>query len=151
MITNQKQLDLELKNAAEKIILELCEKILECVQTHIKNDVYNYDPNKNTWYTPTFEFLDAFKFEGITSQNGEVSNNLFYDWVSMSVENWIHGNQTGSIDRRKDLAEILNVLGKNGNYDFRGKERNMFWNNAIEEINRNFDKWAKQACDKYLS
>lgn len=150
MINNQKQFDDAIQIALKKIVEEICEKVLSCLRKHIKDDVYDFDPIPNTWYQPTFEFLDAFKFEGIQSKSGEVSNNLFYDWASMSVGNWIHGNESGSIDRRESLASILNVSGTNGEYDFRGKERNKFWDNAINEIDRFFDKWAKDACSKYL-
>lgn len=150
MINNQKQFDDALQIVLKKIVNEICMKTLECLQKHIEDDVYNFDDSPNTWYQPTYEFLNAFKFEGIIAKGNEVSNNLFYDWASMSVGNWIHGNESGSIDRRENLASILNVSGINGQYDFRGKERNKFWDNAINEIDRLFDKWAKDACNKYL-
>jgi hypothetical protein len=150
MINNQKEFDILLQKALEKVIIELCDKTLKCLRQHIMDDVYNADSEPNTWYVPTFEFLDSFKFEGMKSGSKEVSNNLIYDWASMSLGDWIHGNQDGSIDRRESLASILNVSGKNGDYDFRGKERNMFWDNALKEINQNFNKWTKDACNKYL-
>ena len=147
---NQKELDAAIKAALEKCVSYLSDKILDCLQKHIMDDVYNFDQNKNTWYVPTFDFKNAFKFEGVKSKINEVSNKLFYDWQSMRLGNWHHGNKDGSVDRRERLAEILNVSGINGDYDFRGKERNQFWDNAIKEIDENFDTWAREAYNLYL-
>lgn len=160
MINNQKQFDAVLKAQLSKCVDYLSQKIYDCLYKHIMDDVYNFD-GPNSWYNngtqqPTWEFLNAFNWEGIKEKTNEVSNLLFYNWISMSApsgENpYVHGNYEDRIDRRQELAEILNVKGSSpaGSFDLRDKKRNAFWDETIKEVNENFDKWSKEACEKYL-
>jgi len=158
MINNQKQFDTILRNQLSKCVLYLSDKILECLKQHITNDVYNFG-GSNSWYSdgsgePTWEFLNAFEFEGVKQNVKEVSNLLFYNWMDMSSPSqsnpYVHGNYGDNIDRRAQLASLLNVKGVDVGNDWGGKERNAFWDETIKEINQEFNKWAKEACDKYL-
>ena len=157
IITNQEQFDKVLKNALIKCVGYLSDKILKCVQDHIQKDTYGKLPNKeynNGTGMPTFEFKNAFRFEGIKSSVNDISNRLFYDWSTMHAPSqsnkYLHGNFDEGVDRRSILAELLNVDGIDGGNDWGGKERKAFWDNALEEIEQNFDSWAKEAYNKYL-
>lgn len=159
IITNQKDFDKILNAAITKCIGDISNKILECVQDHIWQDVYSYAYYPNVAYdngsgTPTFEFRDAFRFEGIKKSVDEISNRLFYDWSTMSKPSqsnkYLHGNFNKGEDRRSILADLLNVNGIDGGNDWGGKERNAFWDNALKDINSKFDGWAREAYNKYL-
>lgn len=160
MITNQEQFNKALKAALTNCIEYISDKMLQCLQEHIMEDVYYYD-TPNTWYNngsgnPTYEFLNAFEFEGVQQKAKEVSNTLFYNWMEMSSPSssnkFLHGNYEEGIDRRASLAEILNVNSSSpaGSFDLRDKQRQPYWDNAIEEMNRKFGIWAKEAYNKYL-
>ena len=160
MITNQRQFDEILIKKLSDCVEYLSQKIYECLYQHILDDVY-YSGGENFWYNngtkePTWEFLNSFEFEGIKKNINEVTNTLFYNWMSMSSPNqsnpYVHGNYNEGIDRRESLAEILNVYGESpsGTFDLRNKKRNAFWDEALKEVNQNFDKWANEACNKYL-
>jgi len=156
--SNQKELDVAISKALEKCVNYLSDKMLKCLKDRIWEDTYSKDYYPNKVYVddgiPTFEFLNAFEFEGIKTRISEVSNKLFYNWMDMSSPSmgrpYVHGNYEKGEDRRSDLASILNVTGKDGNNDFGGKERAPFWDNTIKEINDNFDKWAREAYNLYL-
>lgn len=157
IITNQKQFDEVIKKAISNCVSYISDKILECVQDHIQKDTYGELPNKvynNGTGNPTFEFKNAFKFEGIKSSVNEISNKLFYDWSTMHAPSqsneYLHGNFNKGEDRRSILAELLNVNGIDGENDWGGKERSAFWDNAIGEIEQKFDLWAREAYNKYL-
>ena len=159
MINNQKQFDKILQSALKLIIGYLQVKIEDCLKEHIWNDVYRFDYFPNEIYEdyskyPSFQFLDAFVFEDIKILAKEVSSEMVYDWASMqtptSSHPYTHGNYYEGIDRRKSLAELLNVKCVDGGNDWGGKKRNAFWDETIKEINKNFDKWVKEACNKYL-
>lgn len=159
MINNQKQFDTMLKERLELIIEYLQIQIEDCIKDHIWTDVYSYDYFPNVKYEdasrhPSFQFLDAFVFEDIKILAKEVSTEMIYDWESMQSPSashpYTHGNYFEGIDRRKSLASLLNVKGIDSGNDWGGKERNAFWDEAIKEINQKFDKWAKEACNKYL-
>jgi hypothetical protein len=154
---NQADFDRILKKAITSCIEHLSDKILECVQDHIQKDTYGSLPNKvynNGTGNPTFEFKNAFKFEGIKNSVKEISNKLFYDWTTMSTPSqsnkYLHGNFNEGQDRRSILAELLNVNGIDGGNDWGGKERQAFWDNALKDINNKFDGWAREAYNKFM-
>lgn len=158
---NQKELDAAINRALKKCVAYLSDKMLDCLKERIWQDTYTRDYYPNTVYVddgiPTFEFLNAFEFEGIKSSIKEVSNRLFYNWQDKmsspsSSRPYVHGNYYKGIDRKEELANILNVSGKDacGSNDFGGKKREPFWDNTIKEINSNFDSWAKEAYNLYL-
>ena len=160
MITNQRQFDIILNGKIAACVLDISKKMYDCLRRHIINDVYYFD-GKNRWYNegsrePTWEFLDAFDFGGVQYEIKAVTNTLFYDWMSMSPPSqsnpYVHGNYYESKDRRESLAKILNVKGNSpsGTFDLRDKKRNAFWDEAIDEIDKNFAVWAKDAFNKYL-
>lgn len=140
-------------------VKEISNKILDCLQEHIWEDMYSYAyyPNKvynNGSGQATFEFMNAFKFEGVKKSVTEISNKLFYDWQSMSrpssANPWVHGNYYTGQDRRSILAELLNVKGIDGGNDWDGKDRNAFWDNTIKDIDSKFDGWAREVYNKLL-
>jgi len=153
IITNQKQFDEAIKKAILNCVSYISDKILECVQSHIWDDVYRYDYFPNRKYEdgtkmPTFQFLNAFKFEEMKIKSDEISAKLFYDWQKMEPPSLNHPFTHGVYgveDTRSVLAELLNVTGISGY-----KKRNAFWDNAIEEIEQKFNLWAREAYNKYL-
>jgi len=153
IITNQKQFDEAIKKAILNCVSYISDKILECVQSHIWDDVYRYDYFPNRKYEdgtkmPTLQFLNAFKFEEMKIKSDEISAKLFYDWQKMEPPSLNHPFTHGVYgveDTRSVLAELLNVTGISGY-----KKRNAFWDNAIEEIEQKFNLWAREAYNKYL-
>lgn len=148
-----------LQERVKLIIGYLQIQIENCVKAHIWNDVYLYAyyPNKNYENGTTYaslQFLEAFVFEDIKVLAKEISTEMVYDWMSMRSPSeaypYTHGNYYIKADRREELASLLNVKGTDSGNDWGGKKRNAFWDEAIKEINQKFDKWAKEACEKYL-
>jgi hypothetical protein len=83
---------------------------------------------------PTFQFFRAFKWKKLVRSGGMISRELFYDWQSMKYDpkTFLHGNPKQG-DMRDELADMLNVTGKDRGY-FGGKEREPFWNITMAEL-----------------
>jgi len=91
---------------------------------------------------PTYEFLNAWIWEKVSSNVSSITTRLFNDPTLMRYdpETYLHGsNSTG--DMRKELANILNVDGVSSG-DFPLKERKPYWDYLIEDL---FDKGLMDA------
>lgn len=138
-----------LENKMERAINIICEKIEKVLKQNILDYTYNYDPQPNTWYQPTYEFYNSFYMENAKKElDGIIRGWVVHDYMVMSApkyssskssqEPYQHGNFNEGIDRRKQLASILNVAGENGGYDFRGKQRQPFFDLTIQWIEDNW-------------
>lgn len=127
----------------------VCNKIENKLKKNIIDYTYNYDNQPNTWYKPTYEFYNSFYMaKAKKNMRGAITAWIVHDYTRMSAPKYSsspnsqlpyqHGNYNEGIDRRKQLAAILNVDGENGSYDFRGKQREPFFDLTIQWIEDNW-------------
>jgi hypothetical protein len=139
-ITGDDVLSMVLNSMAATVIANVSEKILALLKDFIMKDTYGSHPDDpNRFYaggskSPTYGFLDAFKWKPIENTIKSVTRELFYDYLGMNYfgSAFVHGSPDD--DRREELADDLNVLGIDLNNDWGGKERKPFWNDAIFEL-----------------
>ena len=101
---------------------------------------------------PSFEFRDSF----YKTKAEQVANNItgwvVHDAMSMSPPSarypYLHGNFKIGEDRRRQLASLLNVSGKDKGNDFGGKKRQPFFDITIKWIEDNFKSLVKEAFSK---
>lgn len=115
-IDNPVALKKALEDIGQIVIQNVSDKILEKLQENIKKYVYEYEyfPNKSYYNgskRPTFEFLDAWKWDQIKVSVKDITTELFYDYSGMGYDpdRWLHGSRIGG-DARANLADILNKL-----------------------------------------
>jgi hypothetical protein len=156
-INNSIELSLALKNMAKDAISSVSKELLKNLQNQILIDIYNFDPMPRRWYynktgRPTYEFLHAFRWQGIKEALDEISNTLWYDGLSMGYEpdKYKHGSAKFG-DLREQLAEILNVNGVDAFNNFGGRERRAYWDNFLREFfnDQNLDFLFAMALEKY--
>ena len=149
LIKTKAELNQVLTQKLTNAINIICSKIESKLKKNIMDYTYNYDLEPNTWYQPTYEFLNSFYMtkakEGL---NGAITAWVIHDYTRMSAPRYSsnpnsqlpyqHGNYSDGIDRRKQLAAILNVSGENSDFDFRGKQRQPFFDLTIQWIEDNW-------------
>lgn len=149
LIKTKSELKRVLGNKMELAINIICKNIEKVLKQNILDYTYNYDPEPNSWYRPTYEFYDSFYMEKAKKElNGIIRGWVIHDYMVMSApkysslkssqEPYQHGNFNEGIDRRKQLAAILNVSGENMDYDFKGKQRQPFFDLTIQWIEDNW-------------
>lgn len=149
LIKTKSELKKILENKMERAINIICEKIEKVLKQNILDYTYNYDPQPNTWYQPTYEFYESFYTQKAKKKlDGMIKGWIIHDYTIMSAPKYSsskssqlpyqHGNFNEGIDRRKQLAAILNVSGENSDYDFRGKQRQPFFDLTIQWIEENW-------------
>lgn len=152
----EKQIQLHLQKSAEKAFIVVEKKALDLLQQHIDDDVYNFDPEPNKFYKPTYEFKNAFVWGDMDSSIKEIKAKLFYNYNSMrpptlndSNNGYTHGNARIGDDRRKDLAYWLNADGAESENTFRQKKRNAYWDNFEKELDEKIYGWFDKEFAKY--
>ncbi len=149
--------DEDLENVFDKLIMEVVGNIYErakkLLQQHINTDTYGIGknvtghPSINRSYLdgtgiPSYEFRDK-------AWDGELRRTLFsifYDGDLMSPPSYsfpyLHGNIYKNKDRRKELADLLNVSGVSPDGDFySSKKREPFWDNFEQELKQKLGNW----------
>ena len=157
-----------LKDIAQNLVKDLSEKMIECLKDHIWNDVYikdhgdptnkiyvGGDGSDGSYGLPTFEFMNAFRFDDITKGINDISTNLVYDYLGMHKYNVSYVDEYGENktygvhqtvegeDLREQLFDLLNT-----DEIFGGKERDKYWDNFINDIETNLDTWITQSLNK---
>ena len=138
-------------SAISSVLPKIQNQVLEVVQDHILRDTYGASrrgESVNKLYAdgsgkPTYEFLDSFLWAKTKKTiNGMVAN-LYHDYTKMinrsPSSSYPYGTHTDSgmdYNFRQGIADALN----NSGYIY-GKNREPFWDNAINEINDNIYKW----------
>ena len=118
----------------QDVIDSMSDEIKQILQEKIKRYVYEFDYYPNYKYEdfsdksgiPSFEFLNAFRWKGSKKSLGQVSNELFYMWSSMKVDESTGKHYEGR-DTRKDLVDMLNTTGIVGH-----KQRDAYWDVFLE-------------------
>lgn len=157
-ITSNDALILLIGTIVEKVIARVQVDVLDILQTFIMTDVYeaaqNVEPRE--WYykgtaDPTYEFLNAFKFDDITKVANRIATELFYDWYTMSVGttgtqgDYVH-TQNG--DFREEMASAFNVSGMVSG-DWKSRQREPYWDNFINALYGS-NKQMNSLFDKYM-
>jgi hypothetical protein len=155
---NDIQITSELMRIIEIIIPSVSDKILVSLQKHIREETYRentpYFPNK--YYLmgmgiPSFEFLDAWKWNSLPKSINSITRELAYNYLGMTYdpENFWHGDREN--DRREELAEDLNVTGTALNSNFPGKPRLPYWSNFLWEMMEEdqVGKWFDEELFKF--
>lgn len=154
-----------MKEIAQNLIKDLSNKMIECLKDHIWNDVYikdHGDPinkiyvggngSEGSYGVPTFEFMNAFRFDNIEKRLNEISTNLVYDYLGMHKYNVSYVDEEGNLrtygvhqtkegeDLREELFDLLNT-----NDMFGGKERDKYWDNFLNDVEANLDTWIEKS------
>lgn len=154
-----------MKEIAQNLIKDLSNKMIECLKDHIWNDVYikdHGDPinkiyvggngSEGSYGVPTFEFMNAFRFDNIEKGLNEISTNLVYDYLGMHKHNVSYVDEEGNLrtygvhqtkegeDLREELFDLLNT-----NDMFGGKERDKYWDNFLNDVEANLDTWIEKS------
>lgn len=141
---------------AATIIRNVSKRVLELLQDNIKEYVYNsHGPNSvylNGSKKPSYEFLNAWKWDDIEKNIQGVTRRLFYNWQGMGVDEGGYKHSSVSeywpIDTREYLADYLNVHGKDSSL-WISVERQPFWNITIAELEAQFIyKWFDEEARK---
>jgi hypothetical protein len=148
-IINDIQLATELTKLTETAINNVSDKVLTLLRDNIIKLVYELDYWPNRYYydnsgIPTYEFLNAFKWEAIKNNITDVSRLLFYDWLSMRTDpsTFLHSDPNSS-DNRESLAEALDVEGYDNGF-LGGKLRGAYWKNTMDELlSGTLDDWFR--------
>lgn len=158
--TSPSQLNSFLNKQLVKVVDYLTERIEGQLRHNIDEYTYQFDyfPNKeyldenHGWAMPSFEFRDSFFHEKAKSVANAIVGWVRHDEMSMSPPSarypYLHGNFNKGLDRRNQLAALLNVSGKDSKNDFGGKERRPFFDITLQWIEDNFDSLVKQAFAK---
>jgi hypothetical protein len=126
-------------------IEQVSKALLTQLQQYIMENVYMYDYYPNIKYhdkikssgrggaVPTFQFLKSFQWRAIEIELTKITKELFYNYPSMLYDpaTYLHGSYAGDV--REKLADLLNIRGWDTGI-FGGKERNMFWDNYIDQV-----------------
>lgn len=167
--TSPSQLNSFLNKQLIKVIDYLTDKIEGQLRHNIDVYTYQFDYFPNKAYLsdesvplfeedvyssafPSFEFRDSF----YKTKAKQVANNItgwvIHDAMSMSPPSarhpYLHGNFEIGEDRRRQLASLLNVSGKDKGNDFGGKKRQPFFDITIKWIEDNFQSLVKEAFSK---
>lgn len=154
--------DEDLNNVINSVIKEVVEAIGErakkLLQEHINVDTYGINktntgkPRINKSYLddtgiPSYEFRDvAWDIKKFKEGLNAYAISLFYDGDKMSPPSmsspYLHGNSYIGMDRRNELADILNVSGIAPEEDMNSiKIRSPFWDNFEEELKQKLGNW----------
>lgn len=158
-VTDSVEFEDYFKSIIKEVIENISKRAQELLKRHINADTYGIGrtetgkPSINEYYlngtgTPSYEFRDK-------AWETEVNNELFKlfynsDLLSAPSESspYLHGNYRKNEDRRKELANYLNVKGVDTNNDFGGKKREPFWDNFVQELKQRLGKWLYTEFNK---
>lgn len=143
----------------EEVVKSVSERAKKLLQKHINADTYGIGktnmgtPSINKSYLnhtgkPSYEFRDkAWDIQFQKNLEGYLFS-LFYDGSKLTppskVYPYLHGNAEGTnnIDRRNQMADILNVSGVASDGDMNDtKVREPFWDNFEEELRQKIGGW----------
>lgn len=152
-IETDEDLERVFKETTKKVIEKISERTIKLLREHINMETYGINktntgkPKINESYLdgtgiPSYEFRDKawnIKLE-------DYMFDLFYDSGLLSAPSssspYLHGNYNKGIDRREQLAEILNVSGVAGDSDMKdSKVRQPYWDNFIDEFASKLGGW----------
>lgn len=152
-IETHEDLDTVIGEVIEVVVKNTSERAKKLLQEYINMDTYGIGktnmgkPKINKSYldgtgTPSYEFRD--KAWDIKLEKYLFS--LFYDGDLMSAPSssspYLHGNANDGIDRRNELADILNVSGVASDGDmYTTKSREPFWDDFIQDLNQQIGRW----------
>ena len=147
--TSPSQLNSFLNRKLVKVVDYLTERIQNQLRHNIDKYTYTFDYFPNKKYDPSFEFLDSFYRTKARNIADTITGWVIHDSMRMSPPSsrnpYLHGNFNKGIDRRNQLASLLNVSGKDTDNDFGGKERQPFFDITLQWIEDNFDSLVKEA------
>lgn len=167
--TSPSQLNSFLNKQLIKVVDYLTDKIEGQLRHNIDVYTYQFDYFPNREYLndnsaplfegdsyviayPSFEFRDSFYKIKAKQVADSITGWVVHDAMSMSPPSARHPFQHGNFelreDRRRQLAELLNVTGKDKGNDFGGKERRPFFDITIKWIENNFQQLVKEAFSK---
>lgn len=158
--TSPSQLNSFLNKKLVNVIDYLTERIQNQLRHNIDEYTYQFDyfPNReyldenSGWAMPSFEFRDSFYRTKAKNIAEKITGWVIHDAMSMSPPSdrhpYLHGNFDKGIDRRRELASLLNVSGLDTENDFGGKERRPFFDITIKWLENNFDSLVRQAFAK---
>jgi len=152
----------------EEVVEAIMERAKKLLQQHINADTYGIGKNNmgkpsiNDYYldgtgTPSYEFRDqAWDVKYIDDAIKGFSFSLVYDALNMTPPSpsspYFHGNyyggRDGMRDRRKILAEVLNVNGIDSHNDWGGKKRKPYWDDFLKDLNQNIGGWLYTEFNK---
>lgn len=123
----------------------MSEEIRERLVKHIQLYTYEFDPRGNYRYEhgdgktegsgePSYEFEQSYRWKGIKVSLGQVSNELYNAWESMTIDRSTGRHWDNGQDFRKQLADAMNVNGV-----FAHKKRKAYWDLFVEELDKTFD------------
>lgn len=156
-----------INNILEKSLKEVNRKAKELLIQHINTDTYGLGksamsskPAINKVYldgtgVPSYEFRDKAWDEIFERALNEYSFRIFYKASNLSPPSkahpYLHGNASGynNIDRRNELAELLNISGvdTSGDWGWKNeKKRDPFWDNFIKDLREKLGKWLYDEC-----
>lgn len=141
-----------------KVIDCLTQKVYQQLMDDIDVCIYStYEPRQ---YKRTNEFRDkAWAKKSAENIAGIIMADVHYEPMNMRWDpsRYQHGNT--KVDRRKDLADILNSYGRNSDdWDFGRPGKTLgidfnpplpFWDYTLRDVEQNWDVWAKDALNKY--
>lgn len=158
--------DTDLENTFSKVLNEAIQAVGEraskLLQEHINADTYGINktntgtPSINQSYLdgtgkPSYEFRDKAWDTSFQHSLTDYLFSLFYDGNLLSPPspssqylhgNYYYGESKKLVDRRKDLADILNVSGFAPDSDMNDtKIREPFWDNFIDELSEKLGDW----------
>lgn len=139
----------------KQVIEAVSDRAKKLLQQYINMDTYGINktetgkPSINQDYldgtgTPSYEFRDVAWDVSVEGKANEVLFKLLYNGLNMSPPSPSHPLLHGNIqeDRRKQLAEILNVSGVAEDADTKvDKVRSPFWDDFINELKQKLGGW----------
>lgn len=160
IINNSTELSFALEHIAQVAMEKVSEDSLKRLKMLIMMYTYTWDYYPNKYYyngkkTPTFQFREAFAWDGIKTSfqtaPKTIENTLVYDWRSMKFDpvTFLHGSFKYG-DMRENLAELLNVSGV-AEGGIGQKERGPYWDVFIDEMFSGNGAWSLDSLfSKYL-
>lgn len=141
----------------KQVIEAVSDRAKKLLQEHINMDTYGINktttdkPSINKDYLnetgiPSYEFRDVAWDISVEGKVNQVLFKLLYNGLNMSAPSaespLLHGNFDKNKDRRKELAEILNVSGVAEDADTKvDKVRSPFWDDFINELKQKLGGW----------
>lgn len=153
---NESQIQSVLMSILEEILVKTEDEIREKLVYYIRKKTYQNDYFPNKYYQdgdgtdgsgePSYEFEQAWEWNGMKVSKKELSDKLYYGWRNMTVDRLLGRHWEDGRDTRESLAEMMNVSDIVGY-----KEREPYWDIFINEINNKiYSMWKKELISKGL-
>ena len=155
VIKNDAELTSMLKSKLLLVFDVLEDVIYKKVRESIMKNTYK-SHKPNTWYyagdaEPTWEFYNAWDWEGHKITARQITNKFFFDWESMDADAqlWKHGSRVKGWpdDVREPFADIMNRDGFSSSLGM-SRYRRPFWDIVMKELfgNKLIEKMFEQEC-----